>query len=470
MLKRILFLLLAVHTCIAYCQTTPAENADALRLLDEWFKAQAEYDNLPGISVGIVKDQELIWSKGYGKADIAKNIPAQANTIYSVCSISKLFTAVAIMQLRDAGKLRLDDEVSAVLPWFSIKQSSADSGPITIRSLLTHSSGLPRESDFPYWSDSNFPTKEQVIQKLKEQQTLYPVSTYFQYSNLGITLLGYIVEEISGLSYDEYINKNVIKPLQLADTRTYFPKELWQGRMATGYSDESRKGERRMLDKFDTKGLAAAAGLTSTVDDLARFASWQFRLLKNGGTEILKSSTLREMYNVHFMDPNWRTSWGLGFTVAQVDGKTYVSHGGYCPGYQTLIMINPKDKLAFIVMINAIGTDPNKYFEAMRTVYAKGIDDKPTEKKVDLEQYSGSYGFKPWGGELIISPWGDKLAMVYMPNDNPKNMILLKYIKEDTFRRIRDDGELGEEITFERDKAGKIVKMWRSSNYRLRLK
>jgi CubicO group peptidase (beta-lactamase class C family) len=470
MLKRILFLLLAAHTCIAYCQTTPSENADALRLLDEWFKAQAEYDNLPGISVGIVKDQELIWSKGYGKADIAKNIPAQANTIYSVCSISKLFTAVAIMQLRDAGKLRLDDEVSAVLPWFSIKQSSADSGPITIRSLLTHSSGLPRESDFPYWSDSNFPTKEQVIQKLKEQQTLYPVSTYFQYSNLGITLLGYIVEEISGLSYDEYINKNVIKPLQLADTRTYFPKELWQGRMATGYSDESRKGERRMLDKFDTKGLAAAAGLTSTVDDLARFASWQFRLLKNGGTEILKSSTLREMYNVHFMDPNWRTSWGLGFTVAQVDGKTYVSHGGYCPGYQTLIMINPKDKLAFIVMINAIGTDPNKYFEAMRTVYAKGIDDKPTEKKVDLEQYSGSYGFKPWGGELIISPWGDKLAMVYMPNDNPKNMILLKYIKEDTFRRIRDDGELGEEITFERDKAGKIVKMWRSSNYRLKLK
>ena len=106
----------------------------------------------------------------------------------------------------------------------------------------------------------------------------------------------------------------------------------------------------------------------------------------------------------------------------------------------------------------------------MRTVYAKGIDDKPTEKKVDLEQYSGSYGFKPWGGELIISPWGDKLAMVYMPNDNPKNMILLKYIKEDTFRRIRDDGELGEEITFERDKAGKIVKMWRSSNYRLKLK
>jgi CubicO group peptidase (beta-lactamase class C family) len=471
MLKKLFCLLFFAHTFIAHAQTPSTENEDAFKLLDEWFKAQTEFDNLPGISVGIVKDQELIWSSAYGKADIAKNVPAQPNTIYSICSISKLFTAVGIMQLRDAGKLRLDDEVSSILPWFSIKQSANDSGPITIRTLLTHSSGLPRESDFPYWTDANFPTKEQVKQKLKDQQTLYPAATYFQYSNLGISLLGYIIEEVSGIPYEKYIEDNIIKPLRMADTRTYFPQELWHGRMATGYSDASRKGERRMLDKFDTKGITPAAGLTSTVEDLARFASWQFRLLKNGGSEILKSSTLREMHNVQYMDPNWRTSWGLGFSVSQVDGKTYVSHGGYCPGYQTLIMINPKDKLAFIVMINAIGVDPNKYFEAMRSVYNKATDDKINEKKEKkFEEYCGTYGFKPWGGEMIVSPWGDKLAILYMPNDNPKNITLLKHVEKDTFKRVRDDGENGEEITFERDKNGKITKLWRNSNYRLKLR
>jgi len=458
---------------IVSAHAQPERPADAFRLLNAWLEAQVEFDKLPGISVGIVTDQELIWSHGYGKADVAKNVPAQPSTIYSICSISKLFTSVAIMQLRDAGKLRLDDEVSSILPWLSIKQQYADSGPITVRTLLTHSSGLPREADIPYWAEATFPTKEQIIQKLKEQQTLYPASTYFQYSNLGISLLGYIVEQVSGVSYDQYVNDHILKPLRLAETRTYFPKELWRGKMAAGYSELNRKGERRMLDAFDTKGITSAAGYTSTVEDLARFASWQFRLLKNGGTEILKSSTLREMQQVHWMDPNWKTSWGLGFSVSQIDGKTYVSHGGYCPGYQTLLMINPKEKMAFIVMINALGVDPDKYFTAMRNIWNKAMDDKIEERKppVDLEPYCGLYSYKPWGSEVIVTPWGDKLAVIGLPNEMPhKYMSLLTYTKENTFRRLRDDGELGEEVFFERDAQGKVVKIWRHSNYRFKIK
>src|SRR6188768_755629 len=255
MTKKRLFVLVVFLFGILTTNAQTEKPVDAFRLLDKWLEAQVEYDNLPGISVGIVKDQELVWSGAYGKSDVAKNIAAQPSTIYSICSISKLFTSVAIMQLRDAGKLRLDDEVASILPWFSIKQQYADSGPITIRTLLTHSSGLPREADFPYWVESSFPTKEQIIQKLKEQQTLYPASTYFQYSNLGISLLGYIVEQTSGIPYDQYVNDNILKPLRLADTRPYFPKELWHGKMATGYSELNRKGERRMLEAFETKGI-----------------------------------------------------------------------------------------------------------------------------------------------------------------------------------------------------------------------
>ena len=137
----IIFLLLLI---LMYTSPTFSEEkakpdfSEAIRLIDTWLEAQRDYDNLPGISVAIVTDQEILWSKGYGMADIEKEIPSSPGTIYSICSISKLFTSVAIMQLRDNGKLRLDDLVADHLPWFNLQQQYPDTGPITIRSLLTH--------------------------------------------------------------------------------------------------------------------------------------------------------------------------------------------------------------------------------------------------------------------------------------------------------------------------------------------
>lgn len=446
---------------------------DATRLLDQWFTATTEYDKLPGLAVGIVKNQELVWSKGYGKVDVTKNIPVASTTIFSICSISKLFTSVAIMKLRDEGKLSLEDDIKKHLPWFNLKQHYSDSGPVTIRSLLTHSSGLPREAAFPYWTEYDFPTKEEIIKKLSEQETLYPTCSYFQYSNLGITLLGYIVEQVSGVPYDTYVQENILNPLRLNDTRSYFPDKLWKTQMAAGYSEMNRKGERRLVDKFNTNGISPAAGFTSTVEDLARFASWQFRLYEKGGAEIIKSSTLKEMQQVQYMDPNWKTSWGLGFSISQIDGNTYVSHGGYCPGYQTLLMINPKEKLAFIVMINALGTDPHKYFNAMREIVDKAQCDKLPEKtNTALQQtFGGFYSDIPWGAEMLVTTWGDKLALVTLPSYNPKHALtIIKQKKDDQFVRLRDDGEEGEPVYFERDKNNQIIKIWRHYNYRVKQK
>ena len=453
-------------------KTTP-DYAEAIRLIDAWLEAQQAYDQLPGISVAIVHDQEIFFSKGYGLADLDNKMPCNENTIYSICSISKLFTAVAVMQLYDAGKLRLDDQVEDVLPWFKIEKKHLDSGPITIRSLLTHSSGLPRESDYPYWTgpDFPFPSAEQVKAKLDEQETLYPASTYFQYSNLGLTLLGAVVEEISGQSYDEYVSKNILEPLRLQNTATNLPATLWRKILATGYSSKKRDGRRDRLPLFQAEGIAAAAGYSSTVEDLARFASWQFRLRENGGEEILKASTLREMQRVHWVDPDWKTAWGLGFVVNQVDGKTMVGHGGSCPGYRSALMIRPDEKMAFVVMINASGEEPAKYANGMRKILEK-VDSKASEKKElpDLEAYAGRYDLQPWWGEITVLPWQDKLVVVSMPADDPaEGMTFLKHIEGDTFRRIRDDEELGEEIRFEREDSGKVVRMWQHSNYRRKI-
>jgi CubicO group peptidase (beta-lactamase class C family) len=408
-------------------------------------------------------------------ADLEKGIKTTSGTIYSICSISKLFTSVAIMQLRDAGKLSLEDKISDLLPWFNLQQQWEDSGPVTVRSLLTHSSGLPRESDYPYWSgpDFPFPSRAEVRKKLGNQKTLYPASRYFQYSNLGLTLLGEIVAELSGMSFDQYIEENILKPLRMEDTRTKLPEDLWRGKLATGYSAEKRDGTRDMLPLFQAEGITPAAGFSSTVEDLAQFASWQFRLLEKGGEEILKASTLREMQHVHWTDPDWKTSWGLGFAVYQVDGRTLVGHGGSCPGYRTTLTIDPAKKKAFIVMINAQNVSPERYATGMREILEKAekADKEEVKEGINLDDYAGLYNAQPWQGETAVFPWYGKLAVIGLPTQNPaRGMTILKHIEDDTFRRVRDDKTLGEEVVFERDDSGEVFRMWQHSNYEDRIK
>src|SRR5690606_2155785 len=358
-------------------------------------------DALPGISVGIVKDQELVWSKGYGYADVKKKIPATPETVYSICSITKLFTSIAIMQLYELGKLRLDDSLSTLLPDLPIQQQFTDSEPITIRSLLTHSYGLPREADFPYWTarQFKFPTREEFLEKLPQQKTQYPASRYFQYSNLGMTLLGEVIEKVSGLPYDEYIEEHILKPLRLNNTTSTLPPELLGNRLATGYSSLNPQCHLHVVPLYDTMAMTPAAGYSSTVEDLARFASWQFRLLSHGGKEIIRASTLREMHRVHWVDPDFKVHWGLGFVVFQHGGTALTGHWGACPGYRTLLVLDPEEKLGIIVLINTM-KNPWKYAQQIRQILMKGLKDKNSlTASVDLKPYSGLYNAQPWDSE-----------------------------------------------------------------------
>lgn len=123
---------------------------------------------------------------------------------------------------------------------------------------------------------------------MDELETLYPASTYFQYSNFGMSILGAVVEELSGMDFEKYVQENILNPLELKDTRPFMPQDLLDKQLATGYSALDRSGDREKLDLFFTDGITAAAGFTSTVEDLAKFASWQFRLLEEGEKVIFE--------------------------------------------------------------------------------------------------------------------------------------------------------------------------------------
>ena len=458
-----------------FSQESKKDYTEAFKLVEVWLDAQRDFDNLPSITAIVIEDQEVLWSGAFGLANVEKNIKAEASTLCSICSISKLFTSVAIMKLYDEGKLRLDDKVSVLLPAYKLEQQYPESGPITIRTLLMHSSGLPREAAYPYWTgpDFPFPTKAQIDSKLSEQETLYPASTYFQYSNLGLTLLGEIVEEVSGVPYDEYVEQNILIPLGLTDTRTELPELLYGNELAIGYSAITRNGNREKVNFFQANGITPAAGFSSNVQDLGKFASWQFRLRDTTITEILKPSTIKYMQNVHWTNPDWKTTWGLGFNVYKgADGNTWVGHGGTCPGYKTTLQIDLNNKIAYSVMINANGTNPAKYVNGINAIIKKVETlkkQKSTDNKVEnknLQEFVGYYSPMPWWSEKYISTWEDKLVSLVLPSEKPgESMIFYKHIEGDTFRRIRDDEELGETLVFERDKNGKIIHYKQHGNY-----
>lgn len=475
MKKKYFTLFLSLSVVAALSQKEKKDYTEAFKLVKVWLEAQKDFDKLPGLTAIVVEDQEVLWSGAVGMANVEKNIKTNTSTICSICSISKLFTSVAIMKLYDEGKLRLDDKVSDLLPNYKLEQKYEASGPITIRTLLTHSSGLPREAGYPYWTgpDFPFPSKDQIDSKLSEQETLYPASKYFQYSNLGLTLLGEIVEEVSGMSYDEYVQQNILNPLELSDTRTELPESLYGNQLAIGYSSISRIGKREKVNFFQANGIKPAAGFSSNVQDLGKFASWQFRLRDTTVTEILRPSTLKYMQNVHWTNPDWKTTWGLGFVVYKgADGSTWVGHGGSCPGYQTTLQIDLKNKRAYSVMINANGTRPTKYTRGINAILKKvkaskneETSDEIAEKK-NLQEFVGYYNLQPWASEEYISTWDGQLVTLGLPAEKPADaMTFYKHIEGDTFQRIRKDKELGETLVFERDENGKIIHYRQHGNY-----
>ena len=450
---------------------TTAQALEAARL---WLDGQRAYDGVPGMSAAVVHDQQALWSGGAGVLDLATRQPATADSLYSICSISKLFTSVAVMQLRDQGKLSLDDPVGKHLSWFRMK-AAPEGREATVAGILTHSAGLPRESDYPYWTgEFDFPTRERIIERIASQEALYPSDRYLQYSNLGLTLAGEIVSAVSGRPYDDYVRGSILQPLGMTATYPEIPLAEKGKRLATGYSARRRDGTRAPLPLFQTRGIAPAAGFASTASDLARFASWQFRALAGKDEAVLDPRTLREMQRPHWVDPDFEAFWGLGFWTQKEGDRVFVGHGGSCPGFRSMLLLEPKSKVGVVVMANASGTNTGKYASAIHALVAPTIKDKPAEAPAGaaaLAPYLGAYDDFPWGGETLVFAWGEDLGMVSLPTMDPaKDLEKLRRTGAHTFRRVRKDDTLGETVVFEIGPDGRATKYWQHSNPSPRLR
>ena len=445
---------------------------DDLQLLEIWVEAQQEYRGIPGIVVGLVYDQELVYAKSFGLADVENNTPVSIETPYRIASITKTFTATALVQLRDAGKLRLDDPVKDYLPWFNIQQRFPDEPPITIRQLLTHTSGLPREADFPYWTNHDFPTLDEIKATLASQETVYRPATEIKYSNLGMALAGEVVVAASGMPYAQYIEEHIFEPLGMSESAVH-PDKAYQERLVTPYSQRQSDNGRFVEDYVDTEGIAPAANIASTVADLAKYTALQFREYDNSEDAVVKGSSLREMHRVQFLRQHWGSGWGLGWSVWARGGKTINGHGGWVGGNRTQIMFIPEDKVGVIVLTNSDDGEPAFFaryiLDHMGPVLVNTFAEPAESIAYDpaWEQYVGRYKEPgPYYTDILIHDGMLVMSTLsFPPENNPDSEVVKLYPEgEHTFRRSGPNGN-GELVIFQMDESGKIKQVKTGSNY-----
>jgi CubicO group peptidase (beta-lactamase class C family) len=332
---------------------------------------------------------------------------------------------------------------------------------------------LPGNTEHSYFTAPNFsfPTQTEFRSVFRDLKTESEVGTDVSYSNIGYALLGEIVEKVSGVSFEAYLEKEVLSPLKMSETYIGTSTIQDDKRKAIGYTALNRNRTRNRVSTFDPKAMNPAMGLWTSIYDLAKYASWQFRLIDASKTEILKPSTLKRMHTVQSRSKNGYSNWGLGFEVIKgSNGDDWVSHGGTCPGFVSLLQLNLTTKMGYAIMINANRSSTFKYLNGMKQILSKVRPIEENKNRVNLKDYTGYYNMNPWNSEVYISSWGEDLVMLQLPENSPKyGMRFFKHIKDDTFRQIIDNGELGDEYVFERDQNGKVYRYQDRGNYKNRI-
>lgn len=445
-----------------------ADNPDvqaAQRLFAAWTEAQMAYRGLPGMAVGVVHDQKLVWSLGFGFADVEKRTPMTADTRFRIASNSKLFAAIAIMQLREANKLRLDDPVEKFLPEFKVTPSALDDGQITIEQLLSHSSGLQREAS-DHWSSLNFPTGKQLDQVMTGRVATFAPQTRWKYSNLAFAVAGKVVERITGQSWSDYVQSHIFDPLGLSATSV----DKRDAGLATPYAIRRSDGTRRILPFVDSKGMAAATGVTSNVNDLAKFMAAEFRRGPAGGSNILSAASWREMLRVRSVDETWENGSGLGYDVSRFKDRTYVGHAGGYPGYTTMTLAQIDDKVGVIVLTNTNDSDPRDFARQLMVTVGSAVAKavKPANAQWDpsWQRFAGRYRNYYDDSVMQVVMLNERLVLLPGSATAAETKVFLEPIGDSRFRFMAPTGgqAVGEEVRFV-EKSGEPTRMYTAESW-----
>jgi len=419
------------------------------KIMDNWLPIKIRYDHTPGAVVCIAVNGVPKYVRGFGVSDINNQTAMKKDAQFRVASMSKMFTAVCIMQLQEKNKLKLDDKVCEYLPWFKGKTKETDLANITIRQLLSHNAGIFRDGTAQQWINDKFPTKLETT--ISSKSIVFDNAITFKYSNHGYAVLGAIIEKVSGASYDSYVSEHVIKPLGLKNTLPDLPDKV-PGKLTAGYQRWTPDvKERHTEPNIKTNAYASATGFISTVQDLAILLS---SLHPDSKNSVLNRESRKAMRQGQVI-VNKEDMYGLGLGIETTSGQLTYGHGGGFAGYVTNAISHMEDNVQVIVLTNTQSNTAGVVSDSvMRLIY--DIKDKKAIKYIDNEPYSGLYRDR-WG-DMVIVNMGDTLvgfgAAVPSPSQRWETY---KKVKSHSFKSTAKVGygSPGEVITFKKISDGK---------------
>lgn len=405
---------------------------------------------VPGLYAGVVRDGGLVWQEGIGAADVS--VPQVAPTPddqFMVASNTKTFTAVQVMQLRDEGRLSLDDTLDQHIP-------EVTHPGVTIRQALAHSSGMQREPVGDVWETLRNPDREELVRGFNEAERVHAPHHLWHYSNLVFSMLGELVARIDGRDWYDSLRARILDPLEMRRT-TLGPL----GSAVTGYYVPPYTDVPVQEPLLDVKALAPCGGLASTPTDMARWSAF----VADPVADVLSKDTLEEMCEPQIMmdRQRWTGAFGLGFMLIRSGTRTYVGHTGGWPGFISGLFTHRDSGTGGLALMNSTSApDPAAFAVALADHV---IDNDPvdpevwrpgTEVPADLADLVGLWFSE--GSPFVFSVKQGRLEARAQALPEHKPSSVFEKVGDDLYRTV-SGREAGELLRVTRDEAGKVVKM-----------
>ena len=378
----------------AYAQDKSAEVAQKLAGFDAFMEKTLKDWNAPGIGVGIVVGDKLVFAKGYGYRDYEKKLPITANTLYPIASNTKLFTAVAAGFLVEEGKLTWDRPIRESVPTIEFYDSALNN-TVTLRDMLAHRTGITRHDSI--WYKSNYTTKE-LFERLRYLEPKEQPRQLFLYNNMMYAGVGYTIQLQSGKTWAEFVREKILQPLQMNHTVYSIADMLKQPDYGVPFTERRDSMELYKIPYYeDTEGLAAAGAIISNIEDMSH---WLIALMNNGqygGKQVLPPKVLQATLEPAIALPNaagqtrgwWEVlnqAYGMARWTASYRGHLIAFHGGDLPGFHSQISFMPNEHIGVIVFVIGNHTAP-LYNPISYNVYERllGMDQTPwTDRLLDI--------------------------------------------------------------------------------------
>ncbi len=386
-----------------------------------------------GFSVAVARGEQVLLAKGYGLAEVEHGVPAGPETLFRIGSITKQFTAAAILRLVEQGKLSLDDDLCKFLPDYPTQGHV-----VTIRHLLNHTSGISIYTvpDFMINRTSRELTHEQVLAEFKDDPFDFAPGEKWSYNNSGYYLLGMVIEKVSGQAYGQFVQQEFFTPLSLARTRYDSTPEVIKNR-AQGYSLE---GETLVNDAAFAMSIpGGAGGLVSTAGDLVR---WQIAL---AGGQVVSTASFQQMSTPTTLSDGKPVDYGFGLQLKEYRDQKYIGHGGGIAGFNSMLKFFPDQQVHVAVISNSESASSSSLAEAIAAVALNLPDENIQDMELtaaEMERYAGTYKLADLPMEAKVSSRDGKLYL--QATDQPEFRLLAQGDHE-----FRAEFETGVKIEFD---------------------